>query len=84
MQLSLWAGYLEEPSGRWLQDVLAEHGVPLHHHHTSGHASVADLGRLVDALSPTRVVPIHTFGGDSYPGAFGPVDVRSDGEWWSV
>ena len=54
------------------------------HHHTSGHASVADLTRLVDALAPGRVVPIHTFGGDSYPEALGPVDVRADGEWWDV
>lgn len=81
---SLWSGYLDEPSGRWLQDVLAKHDIPLHQHHTSGHASVEDLGRLVDALAPGRVVPIHTFGGDSYPDTFGTVAVRADGEWWEV
>jgi len=29
--------------------------------HTSGHADIADLKRLVKALSPKRLVPIHSF-----------------------
>ena len=81
---SLWSGYLDEWSGRRLRAFLDEHDIPLRQIHTSGHASVADLGRLVDALDSPRVVPIHTFGGEAYPAAFGTVDVKADGEWWEV
>ena len=59
---SMWPGYLEEPSGSRLQAFLAERSIPMSIHHTSGHASVADLQRLAKALSPARVVPIHSFG----------------------
>jgi ribonuclease J len=78
---SLWDGYLVEPSGRRLVDSLAPVGLELVHHHTSGHASCADLQRLVDALRPDRVVPIHTEHADAGPG---PLDLQADGAWWQV
>lgn len=75
---SLWDGYLAVPSGQRLEATLADIGVELVHHHTSGHASASDLERLVEALAPGRVVPIHTEHADSFPGA--PCLWR-DGEW---
>lgn len=78
---SLWDGYLSEPSGQRLQKVLADVGLELIHHHTSGHATTADLARLVDAISPGRVVPIHTEHPTDGPG---DLDIRTDGEWWPV
>lgn len=81
---SLWSGYLDEPSGQRLRTFLDEHDVPLAHHHTSGHASVTDLRRLAEALSPDRVVPIHTFGGDDYATVYDRIDVQPDGGWWDV
>jgi len=81
---SLWEGYLKEPSGQRLQHFLAEHHVPLIQHHTSGHASVADLRRLADAIDADVVVPIHTFGADDYDQLSDRVTARPDGEWWDV
>jgi ribonuclease J len=81
---SLWDGYLDEPSGIRLQRALEAAGVPLLHLHTSGHASVADLQRLVAALAPARVVPIHSEGGDRYPELFPYVDRQADGVWWEA
>lgn len=83
---SLWDGYLTDPSGHRMQHRLGEAGVPLVHHHTSGHASTDDLKRLVDALDPDVVVPIHTEHPESYSPAVAGDEVRqrADGQWWSV
>jgi ribonuclease J len=78
---SLWDGYLAEPSGIRLQAALEAADVPLVHLHTSGHASVADLRRLVAALAAARVVPIHSEGGDRYSELFPNVDRQPDGVW---
>ncbi len=81
---SLWDGYLAEPSGRRLATTLAAAGVPLIRHHSSGHASPADLQRLVGALNPAVIVPIHTDAPDQYEKALGrPVAPHADGQWWS-
>ena len=58
--------------------------MPLVEHHTSGHASLADLKRLVTAVDAARVVPIHTEGAAEFARHFTNVTVRDDGEWWDV
>lgn len=81
---SLWPGYLDQPSGARLRSLLAEAGVPLVHHHTSGHAYVEDLGRLVDAFKDARVVPIHSEATDRFADHFPRVETHADHEWWEV
>lgn len=81
---SMWSGYLKNATGEKLQAFLRERGIPLSIHHSSGHASVPDMQRLVDAFAPQRVVPIHSFAGDRYAELFPRVDRRQDGEWWDV
>jgi len=55
---SLWEGYLKMSSGAALQELLAEHQISITSVHTSGHASVFDLRRLVEALGSKRVAPM--------------------------
>ncbi|MGH2688701.1 MAG: MBL fold metallo-hydrolase RNA specificity domain-containing protein, partial [Actinomycetota bacterium] len=81
---SMWDGYLHEPSGRKLQGTLDAAGIPLRQIHTSGHASVADLRRLVAGLAPRRVVPIHSEAGDRFAELFPDVERHADGDWWEV
>ena len=82
---SMWDGYLDQPSGQRLQAALASAKVPLIHHHTSGHATPADLARLVQALKPDAVVPIHTEAPGAYAAAVGgSVQPHADGDWWTV
>ncbi len=81
---SLWDGYLSQRSGAQLTALLAEHKIPMPHLHTSGHASVKDLRRLVDAVLPTRLVPIHSEAGDRYRELFPGVECHADGDWWEV
>ncbi|MGW9819319.1 ribonuclease J [Methylorubrum extorquens] len=81
---SQWDGYLREGPGAKVRSDLAERGVPLEVIHTSGHASIADLRRLSEAIRPDALVPIHTFDGDRFTSLFSNVVRRNDGEWWEV
>ena len=78
--------FLQGGSGDGFVDVtqLAD-GEPLIQHHTSGHATPADLVRLVQALKPEVVVPIHTEAPDAYATTVGEiVQPHADGAWWTV
>jgi ribonuclease J len=82
---SMWDGYLGQTGGQRLQSALKAMHVPLIQHHTSGHATPADLARLVHALRPDVVVPIHTEAPDAYATTVGDiVESHADGTWWAV
>jgi ribonuclease J len=81
---SLWSGYLTEPSGVRLRAHVAAASVPFVEHHTSGHAPLVDVQRLVAAIKPTRIVPIHTEGADEFSRHFPSVTPREDAAWWRV
>ncbi len=78
---SLWPGYLEKSESlKRLKDYLDSAGVPVKYLHTSGHASLADLKRLVHALSPKTLIPVHTFHPELFRDHFQNVRLVSDGE----
>lgn len=81
---SQWDGYLKEGPGGKLKSDLDGRGISLDVIHTSGHASIADLKRFAKAISPDRLIPIHTFEGDSFSRYFSNVTRRNDGDWWNV
>ena len=81
---SLWDGYLIAPSGHHLRSLLDQHGIALQSIHTSGHASVRDLRRLVDSIRPGRVVPVHSEAAGRFVELFANVECHTDGEWWPV
>jgi len=81
---SQWEGYWERESFRGLCSWLQEHKISDRHIHTSGHANIADLKRFVAALSPVKVIPIHTFMPERYPALFANVELHNDGEWWEI
>ncbi len=77
---SLWSGYLKAGSTKSFVDRLQTMGIERHIIHTSGHASVATLQRLVNALQPKKLFPIHTLYPEEY-GRFGvEVQELNDGE----
>jgi ribonuclease J len=81
----MWDGYLEQPGGRRMRNDLSGAGVPLVHHHASGHATTADLVRLAAAIDPAVVVPIHTEAPDRYAAVLGRrVTLQPDGAWWDI
>ena len=84
LSFSMWQGYLKDESTEKAREWLEEQGIPLEVIHTSGHASVADLSRFAAALSPRRLVPIHSFETGRFGEFFQNVVRQEDGVWWEV
>ena len=77
----MWDGYLEDGK---LQAQLDALNIPLTKIQTSGHADIPTLKRLVAALHPKTVTPIHSRNPELYETLYPNVVTRSDGEWWSI
>jgi ribonuclease J len=81
---SQWEGYWERGEYDDVKHWLNENSIKKQSIHTSGHASPLDLKRLVKALNPGQVVPIHTFQPEQYKKMYPNVEVHEDGEWWQL
>jgi ribonuclease J len=81
---SMWRGYLDHPLEKRMAEVLARSGASLEVHHVSGHAYLSDLKRLVNAVRPGILVPIHTADPQRYASVFENVSIRADGASWEV
>ena len=78
---SMWDGYKEQSSSKEFIDWLESKNFTLIDIHTSGHADIPALKRMVEAIQPKYIVPIHTFEGDRYKEIFKEPIVRlKDGE----
>jgi len=78
---SLWSGYFERSKPlRNLKSHLEDKGVRYEYLHTSGHAKLEDLKKLVDAMAPEMVIPIHSFYPDKFKDYFPNVRIVDDGE----
>lgn len=78
---SLWPGYFERSKPlRNLRSYLEDKGVRYEYLHTSGHAKLEDLKRLVDATAPEMVIPIHSFYPNKFKDYFPNVRLVDDGE----
>ncbi len=75
---SMWSGYLER------NDSFAEFANKYHLKikgiHTSGHAYKKDLFRLVEAMKPKTLVPIHTLNADEFAKEFNNVILINNNE----
>jgi len=78
---SMWEGYLEKPDTKRLLDYLNGCNFALYKIHTSGHADIDALKKMVDAVKPKNIVPIHTFSAKEFQPLFEqPVLDLKDGE----
>jgi ribonuclease J len=68
---SLWEGYKAKDGTRQFLEELEGMGIAIETLHTSGHADLPALRRMVDTLDPKRTIPIHTFHPDKYEKQFG-------------
>lgn len=67
---SMWSGYLKKKKTMEFIDYLKNRNFELYQIHTSGHGDVFALNKMVDALSPKYIVPIHTFEKNKYKDLF--------------
>jgi ribonuclease J len=80
---SMWPGYLERGSPD-LREWCRDHNVEFEMAHTSGHADGHNLKRLVDAVQPKHLIPIHTLKPERYR-IFGQnLAAIGDGIWIDV
>lgn len=63
---SYWAGYERAARTAELRRALESAGVEWIHAHASGHILATDSRRLVDALNPKTLIPIHTEQADRF------------------
>jgi len=78
---SLWKGYLQDDSLQKMMKFIKKKNMKFYQVHTSGHAEIATLKKVVKKLKPGKIIPIHTFHPDRYSGLFDRKIVQvSDGE----
>lgn len=77
---SLWNGYWETKSMEKLKRWTERHDMSFYRAHTSGHAAEDALRSLADALSPRKIIPIHTTQAKGYATFFSQeICVATDG-----
>jgi len=47
--------------------------------HTSGHASVVDIRRVIEGLDPQKLIPIHTMHPDAFHDFSDKTELKDDG-----
>ena len=83
---SLWNGYKQTSAAKVISQMEAAR-VPMSDIHTSGHADIPTLRKLVEAIKPARLVPIHTFNPEQFNDLFGKmtmVEQRGNNEVFEV
>ncbi|MCL2806518.1 MAG: MBL fold metallo-hydrolase [Treponema sp.] len=76
---SLWSGYRENAYQQNFENFLTERGIHQIYRHTSGHAKVSDILKLINGVSPKKIVPIHTLDPEAFLEYSNKVDIKKDG-----
>jgi ribonuclease J len=73
---SMWEGYKDKPGRiKGFLDFITGNGMPVKQIHTSGHADLTGLRKMVETVKPKHIVPIHTFEAKRYTELFEGIDV---------
>ena len=56
----MWKGYQEKPAIREFLEFMESRGVKFHVLHTSGHADVTTIAKLIEKTNPDFITPVHT------------------------
>ena len=75
----MWQGYRNSESQLKLEQMLQRNGFLIKLLHTSGHASVSDIRRVMIEVNPKKIVPIHTMTPDAFAGISDKVELQTDG-----
>ncbi|MCL1883151.1 MAG: MBL fold metallo-hydrolase [Defluviitaleaceae bacterium] len=76
---SMWQGYRASDYQQKFENWLGEYGFRSVFLHTSGHATVSDIKRLINGLNPKKIVPIHTMMPDAFHDYSDKIDLQNDG-----
>jgi ribonuclease J len=81
---SQWLGYLDGTHGDYfgsdrISACRSDSAVNFVYAHTSGHATVEDLQKLVESLNPKMLVPVHTESPEAFKKVFSKAERATDG-----
>lgn len=76
--------YLEDDNMKSFKDFIEQQKMDRVYAHTSGHASVEALKKVVDTIKPKKVIPIHTFNPEMYGDVFKDADVMEVSDSQSI
>ena len=79
---SMWSGYLERNDS--FAEFANKYNLEIKEIHTSGHAYKKDLFRLVEAMKPKTLVPIHTLNADEFAKEFNNVILINNNELFDI
>ncbi len=81
---SMYEGYRRDSSFENVQSFMDRHKIAFEYAHTSGHAGVDDLKKLVKALNPKILIPIHTFNPERYAELWPNTHPFNDGQVFEI
>ena len=80
----MWHGYRVGTYQQSFEGWLQERGFSDEFMHTSGHAKISDIKRLIAGLQPSNVVPVHTMSPESFLEYSEKVRLQVDGVEFEV
>jgi len=80
----MWQGYRDSAYQQRFEKWLAERGFRSTFLHTSGHAKVSDIRKLIDGLNPRIIVPIHTMQPEAFYDYSDKIVLQTDGIAFNV
>lgn len=75
---SMWKGYRDNVYQQKFETFLTQSGFKITEKHTSGHAKVNDIQKLILGLNPKKTVPIHTMSPELFVGIADNVELKKD------
>jgi len=81
---SMWQGYRDSAYQQRFENWLDEKGFAKSFLHTSGHAKISDIQRLIDGLKPMKIIPIHTMMPDAFREYSDKVELKNDGDLFEI
>jgi len=81
---SMWKGYLQTERMKRLMEFSTQKNMEIAYLHTSGHADVGALKRIVQVCSPQKIIPVHTEYPDYFKGIFENAIMVNDGQTISI
>lgn len=81
---SMWQGYRDSEYQQKFEKYLKSVGFASKSLHTSGHASVSDVKRLITGLDPKIVIPIHTMTPNAFMDFSDKTELKEDGKEFEI
>ncbi|MBP7176101.1 MAG: MBL fold metallo-hydrolase [Thermoclostridium sp.] len=81
---SLWSGYRDSEYQKEFENFLDNSGFTADVLHTSGHATVSDIRRVITELEAKQIIPIHTMVPAAFIGLSENVILKEDGKAFNI